>query len=231
MRDRRLAAARTAGTLVLAALVAGCGIRSTTVPVDAGPAPSRVSCAVPDGAAPTARPQAASGPATTEPARSPAPRSAPAPGGTAVLDSTAPPGSDAVLRTVYLVCHDQIAAVKRSVPVRSGTSALLAELQRNPLPAETKAGFYTAVPGALTLARPLRSDPPGSVRLSRPLDELPSFALAQIVCTLTDPDETATGHTLLLGGPTAASPVRAYTCTSDLRTRADAADTADRSAG
>jgi hypothetical protein len=29
-------------------LLAGCGIRTTSVPVDAGPAPSRVSCAVPD---------------------------------------------------------------------------------------------------------------------------------------------------------------------------------------
>jgi hypothetical protein len=32
---------------VLAPLLAGCGIRTTSVPVDAGPAPSRVSCTAP----------------------------------------------------------------------------------------------------------------------------------------------------------------------------------------
>ncbi|MFF4173129.1 hypothetical protein [Streptomyces sp. NPDC001744] len=45
---RRRALGRTAGAGVLAAvlavLAAGCGIRTTSVPVDAGPAPSRVPC-------------------------------------------------------------------------------------------------------------------------------------------------------------------------------------------
>lgn len=34
--------------LGLAGTLSGCGIRATSVPVDAGPAPSRVSCALPD---------------------------------------------------------------------------------------------------------------------------------------------------------------------------------------
>ncbi|MFC9487132.1 hypothetical protein ACFTZM_13780 [Streptomyces hydrogenans] len=38
--------------VALAALVSGCGIRTTTVPVDAGAAPSRVPCNVPESSAP-----------------------------------------------------------------------------------------------------------------------------------------------------------------------------------
>lgn len=38
--------------VALAALVSGCGIRTTSVPVDAGAAPSRVPCNVPESSAP-----------------------------------------------------------------------------------------------------------------------------------------------------------------------------------
>ncbi|MFD4372306.1 hypothetical protein [Streptomyces sp. NPDC058486] len=43
---------RTAAVAALAVLVTGCGIRTTSVPVDAGAAPSRVPCNVPEAAAP-----------------------------------------------------------------------------------------------------------------------------------------------------------------------------------
>ncbi|WUS07583.1 hypothetical protein OG322_12845 [Streptomyces sp. NBC_01260] len=45
-RGRRPAAA-VAGAALCAILAAGCGIRTTSVPVDAGPAPSRVPCEMP----------------------------------------------------------------------------------------------------------------------------------------------------------------------------------------
>lgn len=51
-RGRRPVAA-VAGAVLCAVLAAGCGIRTTSVPVDAGPAPSRVPCDMPaqDGSA------------------------------------------------------------------------------------------------------------------------------------------------------------------------------------
>lgn len=186
---------RAAGVLAAAALLGGCGIRTTTVPVDAGPAPSRVSCAVP-------------------------------------RSSTAPePGT--VLRQVYLVCSMQIAPVKRSVPVQAGVfdrlgevTELLAQLQRSPLAAETRTGFATAVPGTLQISGPWKGDPRITLRLNQPIDELPSFALAQIVCTLTDSPDIAPAHSITLAGSTPASIPRTYTCSSDLRSRPDAADSA-----
>lgn len=45
-RGRRPVAA-VAGAVLCAVLAAGCGIRTTSVPVDAGPAPSRVPCDMP----------------------------------------------------------------------------------------------------------------------------------------------------------------------------------------
>ncbi|MFF9338660.1 MULTISPECIES: hypothetical protein [unclassified Streptomyces] len=50
MRLRTVAAVLPA--VALAALVTGCGIRTTSVPVDAGAAPSRVPCNVPEAQAP-----------------------------------------------------------------------------------------------------------------------------------------------------------------------------------
>ncbi|MFC5719035.1 hypothetical protein ACFP1Z_02410 [Streptomyces gamaensis] len=49
-KHRALALAGAAPALL--ALLAGCGIRGTAVPVDAGPAPSRASCVVRSGASP-----------------------------------------------------------------------------------------------------------------------------------------------------------------------------------
>jgi hypothetical protein len=197
-RPRGRAARRSTGILAAALpvlLAAGCGIRTTTVPVDAGPAPSRLGCVMPR--------------------------------------VSGAPEPDTVLRQVYLVCATQVTPVRRSVPVPAGAfdrlawiSALLDQLQREPLTTEAPSGFATAVPRALKLTGPVKGDPREALRLSQPPDELPSFTLAQIVCTLTAATDLLPTRTLLLGGPTPATPLRAYTCTSDLRTRPDAADTA-----
>ncbi|MET9350928.1 hypothetical protein [Streptomyces termitum] len=45
---------RTVAVAALALLAAGCGIRTTSVPVDAGPAPSRVPCGVSEDSGPAA---------------------------------------------------------------------------------------------------------------------------------------------------------------------------------
>lgn len=186
--------------LALLPLVGGCGIRTTTVPVDAGPAPSRVSCAVP-------------------------------------RDSTAT-DPDTFVRQVYLVCSMQATAVKRSIPLRqtkidrlSQVRELIAQLQRSPLSAEAQAGFSTEVPGSLEVLGPYKGDPKEALRLNQTVDELPSFALAQIVCTLADDPTFTTDGSVVLGGHDPDSKPRRYACTSDLRTRPDAADSAGTAVG
>ncbi|HEY5832767.1 hypothetical protein [Streptomyces sp.] len=201
MRSTRTGPRTAAGRLLvagalLAAPLTGCGIRTTTVPVDAGPAPSRTSCAVPHA-------------------------------GTA-------PEAETVVRQVYLVCGLQITPVRRSVPRRAGAfdriaevRELLAQLQRGPLTAESQAGFSTAVPATLAVAGPRATDPRDTLRLSQPLDELPSFALAQIVCTLTAAGtQIAPDRTVTLAGSPPSTTARVYTCTPALRTTPDPADTA-----
>jgi hypothetical protein len=184
--------------LALAPLVAGCGIRTTSVPVDAGPAPSRVTCAQP-AAPPTPLP-------------------------------------DAVTRKVYLVCSGQIAPVQRAVRVADpagGRGAretlareLIALLQASPRAAESAAGFYSAVPVGLEVVAPLRGDPADTLRLSQAADDLPSFVLGQVVCTLAADAALAPGGSVVLGGPDSGDELRRYSCTPDLRTSADAANSA-----
>lgn len=179
-------------------LVAGCGIRTTSVPVDAGPAPSRVSCAVPD--------EEASASATA---------------------SASPRGLTA---RVYLVCSAQVAGVNRSVRTEGldqlGVAVLLLrELQHKPRGGESSAGFTTAVQGDLAVEGPRRGDPRGSLRISAPLGDLPPFALAQLVCTYAGTGASAGSGGVLLGGSDD-TPVRRFTCTGDLRTDPEAAETA-----
>ncbi|UWE12603.1 hypothetical protein [Actinacidiphila bryophytorum] len=195
-RPRTPGRAAAAAAVLLAVLTAGCGIRTTSVPVDAGPAPSRVSCAVP------------------EPENSPG-------------------VTDAQVVQVYLVCGMQTTPVPRTVQVRARAAGrteqvreLVAQLQRSVLGAEAKAGFATAVPGTLEVEGPAPGDPVDALRLGQPIEDLPSFALAQIVCTVAGSALASPGHSVVLGGPEAGSKVRRYTCTPDLRTRPQAADTA-----
>lgn len=197
-RSRASGGLAATGALLLTVLplAAGCGIRTTSVPVDAGPAPSRVSCAVP-------KPE------------------------------NSPDVTDAQIERVYLVCGMQTTPVPRTVQVRLRMSGrteqvreLVAQLQRSVLGAEAKAGFATAVPGTLEVAGPEPGDPADALRLGQPVEDLPSFALAQIVCTIAVSPLASPGHSVVLGGPEPGSKVRRYTCTPDLRTRPQAADTA-----
>ncbi|MEE1927902.1 hypothetical protein V1J52_06795 [Streptomyces sp. TRM 70351] len=201
------------GALAVVAL-AGCGIRATPVPVDAGPAPSRVAC----------------GPLEPD-------------------DGT---GAERERVRVSLVCSGRVVDVRRVVELpgaadRLGLArALLDELRRTPDEGELAAGFTTAVPGDLRLDGPAPDDGAGTLRLSRPPSALPSFALAQLVCTFADtPLADASGRIALGGPPDAAArdgadgtdgpdgtdggtggEVRGYACGGELRTAAEDAETA-----
>jgi hypothetical protein len=200
----RRAAAVLGAALSLAATATGCGIRATSVPVDAGPAPARVSCTPP--------------------------------GATASSSSSSSATAAGETVRLYLVCRGaQVTAVSRTVAVTPGATAssdrldtarrLLAELQSKPGADESAAGLSTSVPGSLDLAEARRGDPAGTLRLGVPLDELPPFALAQIVCTLAGTAAGSTGDTVVLGGTGSAAP-RRFSCTEDLRTLPDTAQTA-----
>ncbi|WP_244177204.1 hypothetical protein [Streptomyces albus] len=175
----------------------GCGIRGTSVPVDAGPAPSRASCRVPDGPAP-------------------------------VPDSGKEAQTD-----VHLVCGAQIMPVKRVVPRTEGRTeedrlrlarALLTELQTPPSRAEDDGGFSSEVPDGLEVGAPRDGDPGSALRLSRIPDELPAYALAQLVCTFAGTAAVAGDESVVLGGP-GDDPLKRFPCTEELRARPEAAQT------
>ncbi|WUH91329.1 hypothetical protein OG900_15250 [Streptomyces sp. NBC_00433] len=194
--SRRPRAALLAALSLAVGLTAGCGIRTTSVPVDAGPAPSRVSCAVP-------------------------------------APENSPDATDAQVVQVYLVCGMQTTPVPRTVSVRPRPAdrveqvrELVAQLQRSVLAAEAKADFSTAVPGTLEVNGPEPGDPSDALRLGQPIEDLPSFALAQIVCTIAASPLASAGHSVVLGGTEHGAKLRRYTCTPDLRTRPQAADSA-----
>lgn len=204
---RRTAPGLRASAVALAALaLGGCGIRSTPVPVDAGPAPSRASCA-----APAAEERG--------------------------------PGGGSVRADVFLVCGGAVSAVERTVAPggsepgpESGPDTrletareLLKELRENPSRAEREAGFGSSVPGELEVTGPGDGDPGGTLRLSRDPGGLPSFALAQIVCTLTGTAGVGRDGSVVLGGPVrdgGGEPPLRYSCTDALRGSPEAAKTA-----
>ncbi|WP_245979480.1 hypothetical protein [Streptomyces diacarni] len=201
---------------VLAAMATGCGIRATSVPVDAGAAPSRVGCVLPDD---HESPQAG--------------------------------GARSLVR-VYLVCGSRVSPVEREVRMPQGRSSaqrlpvarkLLEELKRQPRTTEGAAGFTTAVPDDLTVEPAADGDPDEALRLNRPPDELPSFALAQLVCTYADTAAADADDGVVLGGPAGSpsddsdgdgdekaagktkAPLKRYECGAALRTRPEAAET------
>ncbi|MFJ9854527.1 hypothetical protein [Streptomyces sp. NPDC101150] len=189
---------RTAAVAVVALAAAGCGIRGTSVPVDAGGAPSRVSCKAPGRDA-----------------------------------ESAAPGRSAV--AVYLVCSSTLAQVERSVPAPKGKTAaavrlavaraLLDELRHRPSPAEEEAGFSSAVPEDLKVTGPRAGDPTDALRLSIRPDDLPSFALAQLVCTYGASPALGRSHAAVLGGPDKDVPHR-YDCSADVLSNPDIAQNA-----
>lgn len=192
-RARRSAGA-LAGAVVCAVLAAGCGIRTTSVPVDAGAAPSRVPCSM---SAEDVRTQASKG----------------------------------IPVQIYLVCASQLVAVDRAVQVHDAKAdrirvaqALLDELQREPDGDERQAGFSTDVPTTLQISEARRSDPAATLRLSEQPEDLPSEALAQIVCTYAESESLAPDGTVMLGGPGNYAP-RGYLCTSETKARPKAVPT------
>lgn len=173
------------------ALLAGCGIRSTEVPTDFGPAPSRVHCSLSE---PNVSTQASRG----------------LPVQVFLLC-----GSQlvAVERTVRV--PDGTADSERRVLVAQG---LLDALEASPSADEKEAGYTTAVRGAMSVSGPRRDDPGETLRLSTPPNDLTSYALAQIVCTFSDSTATEGDGSVILGGPTD-EPPRRYECTDEVRTR------------
>ncbi|WP_327295706.1 MULTISPECIES: hypothetical protein [unclassified Streptomyces] len=181
------------GLAALCALTAGCGIRNTSVPVDAGAAPSRVPCNFPAGG------------------ESPAPQGIPV-RVYLVCGSRLVP----VDRTV------QIAEGRTLSDGVRVAEKLLDELREKPSGSEKEAGFSTDVQASLSVSEGRKSDPAGALRLSRDPADLPANALAQIVCTYAESAAAETDGSVVLGGP-GGDPPRAYSCTQQLKTRPDAA--------
>ncbi|MEU0003014.1 hypothetical protein ABZ079_01575 [Streptomyces sp. NPDC006314] len=176
---------------LLGALLTGCGIRATEVPTDFGAAPSRVACSL---AGPDVSAQSSRG----------------------------------VPVQVFLLCGASLVAVDRTVRVPDGTpdarrrvivaQGLLDQLAASPSAPEKAAGYTTYVPGGLSVSGPGAKDPEDTLRLSAAPSRLGAYALAQLVCTLSDSAATEGDGSVILGGPGAAAP-RRYHCTDDVRNR------------
>ncbi|MEI7033162.1 hypothetical protein [Streptomyces pratensis] len=167
----RRGAASLAASLAAAALIAGCGIRTTSVPVDAGAAPSRVPCRL------------SASDAATRP-----------PGGVTaevylVCASELVPVDRAV--EAGAVGSDRLAVAR----------ALLKEVRRTPTAGERRAGFSTAIPAGLRVGPARDGDPAGAVRLSSQPEDLSAEALAQLVCTYAESEALVTDGAVVLGGP------------------------------
>ncbi|MFF2509371.1 hypothetical protein ACFVTY_39315 [Streptomyces sp. NPDC058067] len=178
------------GTAVLAALLAGCGIRPTEVPTDFGAAPSRVPCAL-------------SGPDLGS-------RSSGEFSVQVYLVCTSQLVS--VDRSVSLpkgpAASDRVRLAQ----------ALLDELEQSPAGEERQAGYTTDVRRGTTVSGPADGDPDNALRLSVPPDDLSPYALAQIVCTYANSGASAKHDKVVLGGP-AGDALRAYECSPEMRTR------------
>ncbi|WP_250402463.1 hypothetical protein [Streptomyces cellostaticus] len=182
---------RLLAACLLTTVVAGCGIRPTEVPTDFGAAPSRVPCSL---SAPDVTTQSAHG----------------------------------VPVQVFLLCRSSLVAVDRTVRVPDGTpdarrrvivaQGLLDQLAASPSAAEKSAGYTTYVPGGQGVTGPGHKDPEDTLRLSTAPSRLTSYALAQIVCTLSDSAATEGDGSVILGGP-APAPLRRYECTDAVRSR------------
>ncbi|MGR3938797.1 hypothetical protein [Streptomyces sp. BRA346] len=185
-------------TVVAALLAAGCGIRGTSVPVDAGAAPSRASCRAPE----TGR---------------------------------AAEGAGRVSVRIYLLCTSRILSVNRNAqlserkaPIEQveAARALLDQLRQPPSASESSAGFSTAVEDWVSVSGPAKGDPDGALRLNRPPEELPSYALAQIICTFAGSAAADEEHKVVLGGPDSdRDPLKRYECTEEMRSRPEVAVT------
>ncbi|THA46859.1 hypothetical protein [Streptomyces sp. A1136] len=199
----RRRAGRVAGALLLVtvtAVTSGCGIRATTVPVDVGPAPSRVSC------------------------DTPAPPNGQQPSGVPGFRATVE-----LVCGSQLVGVERVVPVPEKRPARDpvvlAAQALLEALEREPSAEERDAGFTTGVPAGLAAAPTRAGDPAGTVRLSRKPEDLPPVALSQIVCTLSESEAVSAGPgPVVLGGPDA-DPPRTWECSEAVRSRPESVPT------
>jgi hypothetical protein len=174
----------------MAALLTGCGIRSTEVPTDFGAAPSKVQCSLPE---PEVAAQASRG----------------LPVQVFLLCGSS---LVAVDRTVRV---PDTADSQRRVLVAQG---LLDQLAATPSASEKEAGYTTDVRGGMTVGGPRAGDPEDTLRLSTPPGDLTSFALAQVVCTFSDSAAAQGDGSVILGGP-GREPLRRYECTDEVRSR------------
>ncbi|UUS32660.1 hypothetical protein NRO40_18795 [Streptomyces changanensis] len=188
--------AGAAALAAVAALTAGCGIRTTSVPVDAGGAPSRVPCSLSEAATGSRTPDGGTTARVYLVCAS----------GLEPVDRTLPP-SDAATGEAGRV------AVAR---------ALVEAMRERPSQDERQAGFTTYVEEPLTVSAGREGDPEGALRLSRQPEDLPPAALAQIVCTYAGADATSVGGTVVLGGP-GKYPVRRYVCDEGVKERPESA--------
>ncbi|WP_330173946.1 hypothetical protein OG875_10410 [Streptomyces sp. NBC_01498] len=160
-----------AGALALAGTAGGCGIRTTAVPVNAGPAPSRVPCEV------------AGGNLTTQGGPGLAVRVY------LVCGSKLVPVERAASLPTEKATGERVRMAQ----------ALVNELRERTSATEQEAGFTTYVRGPLHVSEARDGDPAGTLRLSRQPEDLQTAALAQIVCTLTE--AAWTDGSVVLGGP------------------------------
>ncbi|MFJ9622318.1 hypothetical protein [Streptomyces sp. NPDC101181] len=170
-RGPRRTAVSLAAVLAVAALVSGCGIRTTSVPVDAGGAPSRVPCRL-----------AASDVATRSP------------------DSVSAPVY-LVCASQLVAVDREVAAGAAGSDRLEVARALLEEVQQAPPESERRAGFSTAVPAGLVVGPARDGDPAGTLRLSSQPEDLSAEALAQLVCTYAEAGALPTDGSVVLGGP------------------------------
>ncbi|MCT6778707.1 hypothetical protein ACFYZ6_09840 [Streptomyces rubiginosohelvolus] len=168
---RGRSAVSLAGLLTVAALVSGCGIRTTSVPVDAGAAPSRVPCRL-----------SASDVATRSP------------------DSVSAEVYLVCASQLVTVDRPMPADAVGAEPVEVAR-ALLNEVQQAPSAGERRAGFTTAVPAGLRVDPSRSGDPAGTLRLSSQPEDLSAEALAQLVCTYAESESLVRDGSVVLGGP------------------------------
>ncbi|MFI1652592.1 hypothetical protein OG373_15970 [Streptomyces avidinii] len=172
-----------------------CGIRATTVPVDVGAAPSRVSC-----------------------------DTQPQPSGVQGFRATVELVCGSQLVGVERVIPVPEKKPVRD-PLTLVAQALLEALERTPTTEERDAGFTSEVPAGLSAGAPRPGDPAGTVRLSRKPEDLPPVALSQIVCTLAGSEALkGTPGPVVLGGPDL-DPPRAWECTDAVRSRPESVPT------
>ncbi|MFG2295001.1 hypothetical protein [Streptomyces sp. NPDC048603] len=185
--------AAVAGVLLLS----GCGIRATTVPVDVGAAPSRVSCDTPS----------QSGQTSVQGIR-------------ATVELVC--GSQLVGVERVVPAPEKRPSKDPLVLVAQG---LLESLEREPSAEERDSGFTSVVPRDLSAVPSRAGDPAGTLRLSRKPEDLQPVALAQVVCTLAGSEAVSAGPgPVILGGPDT-DPPRKWECTDAMRARPESVAT------